>query len=120
MQASRFLRLSIGSLGLTLLALATAAWGQGITTAALSGFVADKQGRPVTNASVVVQHEPSGTRDTAVTRANGQFYFSGLRVGGPYTVTTKGGGLEEVRDLKVFKIEFHQFRCTKRQIKEQS
>lgn len=72
-------------------------FGQGVTTSALSGFVADRQGRPVANATVTVEHEPSGTRDTAVTRATGQFYFSGLRVGGPYTVTTKGGGLEDVR-----------------------
>jgi hypothetical protein len=79
-------------------ALAAGLHAQGITTSALSGFVADPQGKPVAGANVTVLHEPSGTRATAVSRANGQYDLSGLRVGGPYTVTISGGGLpEEVR-----------------------
>lgn len=70
-----------------LLALSAAAFGQGITTSAISGFVTDAQNRPVAGASVTVVHEPSGTKADAVTRPNGQFALSGLRPGGPYTVT---------------------------------
>lgn len=81
------------------LALASGLFGQGITTSALSGTVADKQGKAVAGATVVVLHEPSGTRATAVTRPSGQFNLSGLRVGGPYTITTNGaGGLSDKKE----------------------
>jgi len=60
---------------------------QGVTTAGIGGFVTDKSRSPVAGATVVAVHVPSGTRSTTVTRANGQYGFSGLRVGGPYTVT---------------------------------
>ncbi|MEO5960342.1 MAG: TonB-dependent receptor, partial [Opitutaceae bacterium] len=69
------------------LAIAGAAFGQGITTSAMSGTVTDKQGKPVGSGTVSVVHEPSGTRATTAVRPNGQFNLSGLRVGGPYTVT---------------------------------
>lgn len=74
------------------LALSSTVFGQGITTSALGGFVTNKQGQPVANATVTVVHEPSGTRATTTTRANGQYNLSGLRVGGPYTVTFAGQG----------------------------
>jgi hypothetical protein len=69
-------------------------FGQGLTTSAMSGYVVDKQGKAVAGATVSVVHEPSGTRATAVSRPNGQFNLSGLRVGGPYTVTTAAQGLQ--------------------------
>ncbi|WP_158277390.1 carboxypeptidase regulatory-like domain-containing protein [Opitutus sp. ER46] len=77
-------------------AFASAAFGQGITTAALSGSVSNKQGTPVAGATVTLVHEPSNTTVTTVTRANGLYDFSGLRIGGPYTVTANG---EVRRDL---------------------
>ncbi|MEO6244677.1 MAG: carboxypeptidase-like regulatory domain-containing protein, partial [Opitutaceae bacterium] len=81
-----------------LLALAGSAFGQGITTSALSGTVSDKQGKAVAGATIVALHEPSGTRASAVTRPSGQFNLSGLRVGGPYTITTSGpGGLSDTK-----------------------
>ncbi|HUR59726.1 MAG TPA: TonB-dependent receptor [Opitutaceae bacterium] len=72
------------------LALAGAALGQGITTSAISGSVTDKQGAPVSGATITAVHEPSGTRSITTSRANGQYNFSGLRVGGPYTITATG------------------------------
>lgn len=69
-----------------------AALAQGITTAGISGVVTDDTGSPVSGASVSIVHEPSGTRASAVTRTNGQFSASGLRVGGPYTVTATSTG----------------------------
>lgn len=75
-------------------ATVSALFGQGITTSALSGYVIDKQGKAVAGATVSVVHEPSGTRAAAVSRANGQFNLSGLRIGGPYTVTTTGQGVQ--------------------------
>ena len=75
-------------------ATVSALFGQGITTSALSGYVIDKQGKAVAGATVSVVHEPSGTRASAVSRANGQFNLSGLRIGGPYTVSTTGQGVQ--------------------------
>jgi hypothetical protein len=74
------------------LAAGNLALGQGLTTAGISGFVVDAQGTPVSGATVTITHEPSGTRATAITRANGQFSQSGLRVGGPYTITAAAEG----------------------------
>ncbi|MBI5766967.1 MAG: TonB-dependent receptor [Verrucomicrobia bacterium] len=85
----------IGAFSL-MLTLASTAFGQGITTSAMSGYVNDKSGKPVPGASVTIVHEPSGTRVTTATRASGQFDVSGLRVGGPYTVTS---GSEVRRDV---------------------
>ncbi|MDP3071005.1 MAG: TonB-dependent receptor [Opitutaceae bacterium] len=80
------------------LALLGSMFGQGITTSALSGYVSDKQGKALAGATIVAVHEPSGTRATAVTRPSGQFNLSGLRDGGPYTITTSGpGGLSDTK-----------------------
>src|ERR1051325_434018 len=67
-------------------------FGQGITKAAIGGFVYDKGGKPVGNATVTITHDPSGTKTTTTTRANGQYNASGLRVGGPYTVSATADG----------------------------
>ena len=83
------------------MALAGTALGQGITTSAISGFVNTPQGSPIPGATVTVVHEPSGTRSSTTTRANGQYDISNLRVGGPYTVTVSGPGApaNPTRDL---------------------
>ena len=74
------------------LTLATTVFGQGITTSAINGFVTDKKGAPVSGATVTILHEPSGTRSTTLTRNTGQYTMSGLRVGGPYTVSIGASG----------------------------
>ncbi len=79
-----FIRVACLVLGLT---LAPAAFAQGITSSAITGFVTDKQGKPVAGAAISALHEPSGTRANTVSRANGQYTLTGLRVGGPFTVT---------------------------------
>jgi len=61
--------------------------GQGVTTAAMSGVVADQAGSPLADANVVALHVPSGTQYRAVTRAGGAYNIPGMRVGGPYRVT---------------------------------
>src|SRR3954470_18527877 len=96
MKLSSVMNRILGALVTLSFAIAGVAYGQGITTSALTGFVNDMQGKPVSGASVTVVHEPSGTRATAVTRANGQYDFSGLRVGGPYTVTANNETRKDV------------------------
>lgn len=88
---STFQRMVGGLLALSL-ALAGTALGQGITTSAVSGFVIDKAGNAVPGATITVVHEPSATRAVTTTRENGQYNLSGLRVGGPYTITATGPG----------------------------
>ncbi len=73
-----------------LLTFSVAAFGQGITTSAINGSVSDAQNRPVAGAGITVRHETSGTQADTVTRPNGQYALSGLRPGGPYTVTVAG------------------------------
>jgi Carboxypeptidase regulatory-like domain len=71
----------------------TSMFGQGVTTSGVSGFITDKDNRPVSGASVTVVMNASGTRYTATTRATGQYNVSGLVPGGPYTVTAAAPGL---------------------------
>ena len=56
------------------------------TTSSIRGTVTEA-GAPVAGALVVITHVPSGTRSTATTDDSGSFNASGLRVGGPFTVT---------------------------------
>jgi outer membrane receptor for ferrienterochelin and colicin len=62
------------------------------TSAQIAGIVVDADGAAVAGAEVKVLHVPSGTTSTAATNASGQFSLSGLRVGGPYTVTATSEG----------------------------
>lgn len=84
------------------LTMATAVFGQGITTAAINGVVTDKNGTPIAGVSVTVVHEPTGTRSFAVTRSNGQYNLSGMRVGGPYTVTASAKDLQPQEQKEIY------------------
>lgn len=64
------------------------------TSSQISGVVVDADGNPVANAQVVIVHVPSGSAATATSNAGGQFTASGLRVGGPFTVTSTASGYE--------------------------
>jgi hypothetical protein len=92
MKLSSLIKRLLGGIFALGFVLAGTALGQGITTSAMSGTITDRQGKVVGDATVTVVHEPSGTRWTAVSRPNGQFNVSGLRVGGPYTVAVTATG----------------------------
>jgi len=66
------------------------------TTSQFSGFVIGVDGQPIEGAVVSVQHLPSGTMATSTTGASGQFAVTGLRVGGPFRVSTKAEGMQDV------------------------
>ncbi len=86
-----YLAASVAGLSLAT-AIATPAAAQE-TTAAVRGTV-EAEGAPVVGATVVVVHEPSGTSQTTMTDAEGNFSANGLRVGGPFTVTVDADGFE--------------------------
>jgi len=76
--------------------------GQGVTTAAMSGVVADQNGSPLADANVVAVHVPSGTQYRAVTRAGGAYNVPNMRVGGPYRVTATRIGYRSHTEADVF------------------
>lgn len=80
---------------------ASFAWGQGVTTSALAGQVTDTDGGALPGALVEAVHEPTGTRYSAVTQADGRFRLVNVRVGGPYTVSAALDGFrpQEISDV---------------------
>lgn len=72
---------------LCLLALPGLVFAQGLTTGAMNGSVVGSKGEPLAGANVIALHVPSGIVFGAATRPDGNFNITGMRVGGPYTVT---------------------------------
>ena len=64
------------------------------TTSTIRGTVTSN-GAPVAGATIEVVNVPSGTRSTLTTDANGSFTATGLRAGGPYSVTVRAGGYSD-------------------------
>jgi hypothetical protein len=86
---ARWGRVAAG-MALVLAALAAAApdaTAQGVTTGSLGGVVTDAQQNPVSGASVIAIHLPSGTTYETTTRGDGRYFLPNMRVGGPYVLT---------------------------------
>ncbi|MDX1546363.1 MAG: TonB-dependent receptor, partial [Rhodothermales bacterium] len=75
---------------------------QGVTTAAMSGFVTDEAGEPLPGANIVALHQPSGTQYGAVSRASGAYNIPNMRIGGPYTLTVTFVGFEPTTERDLF------------------
>lgn len=60
------------------------------TTSSIRGNIVTQSGDVAPNTNVEILHVPSGTKSVAITNASGAFSSSGLRVGGPYTITITG------------------------------
>lgn len=84
------------------LAVSSTAFGQAITSSAVSGMIADETGKPIPNAIITILHEPSGTRVTTQSRSNGQYNASGLRVGGPYRIEASAGTYKPQAETNVY------------------
>jgi outer membrane receptor for ferrienterochelin and colicin len=69
------------------------AWAQ-MTSASYRGTVLDEEGKPVADAEVVLELPAAQVRKQVQSTANGQFVFTGLRVGGPYTLKVSKSGLQ--------------------------
>jgi hypothetical protein len=84
--------------------VAVPAHGQGATSGTLLGSVtAAEDGTGLPGAVVEAVHQPTGTRYTSVTRADGRWTIENARVGGPYTVTATMDGFRpsEAQDVSV-------------------
>ncbi len=90
-----FKKFALGASVATLAALAPiAAVHAQATSAQLRGTITDASGAPIDGAVVTIVHQPSGTAAQATTSAGGTFFESGLRVGGPYTISVVAPGFE--------------------------
>ena len=58
-----------------------------ITTSEIKGYVIDEQDLPTPGSTVLLIHQPTGSKYTETTDINGKFYFPNLRPGGPYVLT---------------------------------
>src|SRR5690348_12732605 len=67
---------------------------QGLVSSGIVGSITDQAGRSIANATVTAVHVPTNSTYTAVTGSNGRFRFSGVRVGGPYTISAVSSGYE--------------------------
>jgi len=92
MQLRYLLAASVASVSLAG-ALAVPATAQE-TTSSISGAVVS-DATPVAGATVEVLNTATGARSTATTTTSGSFNVTGLRPGGPYTVTVKAAGYAE-------------------------
>lgn len=88
---------------LLLLSATGAVFAQGVTTGAFNGTVTDKNnGEPLPGVVIEAVHEPTGTRYSTVTRANGAWRIFNVRVGGPYTITATMSGFQTQKDKDIF------------------
>jgi len=75
---------------LVLVVLACGLSGQAVmaqeTSSNVRGQVLASNGQPVAGAEVSIRHMPSGTVARSETGSTGQFFATGLRVGGPYEI----------------------------------
>ena len=78
-----------------LLLTARLGWGQGATTAAMSGTITDSKGQALPGATVIAVHTPTNTQYVAPTNADGRFSIQNMRVGGPYTVKVTFVGYQD-------------------------
>lgn len=81
--------------------LATSALAQE-TTSAVRGEVTSDSGAPISGASIVVTHGPTGAVAREGSDAAGVFDLRGLRVGGPYTVEVTAPGYQGQRFENVY------------------
>ncbi len=94
-----FLAASTASLSLAC-ALAVPAHAQE-TTSNIRGSVM-AEGKPVADAVVTIVHQPSGTRSTTATDADGSFSANNLRIGGPFSVQVEAPGFEGAEVNEVY------------------
>jgi hypothetical protein len=80
------------------------------TTSQIRGNVTSA-GAPVAGAEVVATHVPSGTIYRATTGNDGTFQLTGLRIGGPFTLSVTAPGLPGQQVTDIFLVAGQAFRA---------
>ena len=75
--------------------MAVVAFSQGVTTSSIGGKITDPSEEPLLGANIVAIHVPSNTTYGAITDFDGFYRISGMRIGGPYTITISYVGFED-------------------------
>jgi hypothetical protein len=79
-----------------LLLTAQLGWGQGTTTASMTGTITDMAGAGLPGATIIAVHTPTNTQYVSPTNAQGRYNLQNMRVGGPYTVRVTFVGFQEI------------------------
>ena len=74
----------------------TVAEAANLTTGVVRGAVVSDAGQTLSDVDVVIEHVPSATVKRTRVSADGNFFGSGLRPGGPYRITVRAPGFEPV------------------------
>lgn len=76
---------------------------QGVTTASINGRITDANGEALLGATVVVLHQPSGTKYGNLSDIDGYFRIPNMRIGGPYKITISyvGFGAQVIDEIKL-------------------
>ena len=99
MVKSRYFHTLAGAAAMLFAGVTGSLRAQGVTTAAISGVVAEQDGRGIENAQVRVTNGSTGYGIQVLTRGDGDYYVQGLEVGGPYSVAVRIlGYAPEARD----------------------
>lgn len=72
------------------------------TSSSVSGRVESSDNNAIAGVTVTLQHVPSGTTAVATTNANGVFFQSGLRVGGPYSITVSSAAHRNIELVDLY------------------
>jgi outer membrane receptor for ferrienterochelin and colicin len=90
-------------LGFLLCALFTSSAAAQVITSAIRGTVTSADdGLPIAGAEVLLVHVPSGNEKTALSNDSGGFAFTGLRIGGPYTVSVQSLGFAPFDQKEIY------------------
>lgn len=71
------------------------------TTSEIQGAITDENGAPLSGATVMATHTPTGTVYTTTSRKDGRFNLPNVRIGGPYTVKATFVGFQEQKEENI-------------------
>jgi hypothetical protein len=73
-----------------------------ITSSNVSGSVKDELNKPVEGVTIVLIHQPSGTKYSTTSNRVGVYDFLNVRIGGPYKITITGVGFKNFEQGEIF------------------
>ena len=81
------------------------------TTSEIRGTVTDDKNAPLSGATVVALHTPTGTKYATTSRKDGRFNLPNLRIGGPYTITVTYVGFKQSQQENVTLLLGQEFKA---------